>query len=136
MARQTVPVTHAKQIDATREMIQRVQVGLAGLLGVLAIIGLATLMTRNARVDESGLTVSRESATIADAPSNNAIISPAVIPNEPLADLGVTPSSDPTLSAPPAVPDLEPDPRLTTPMDRDPRKAQQQQQQQQSQPQQ
>lgn len=128
-------MAQTKQLDATREMIQRVQVGLAGLLGVLAIIGLAGLMTRNARVDDSGMTVSRESAVIADSPSNNAVISPAVIPNEPLADLGVTPSSDPSLSAPPAVPDLEPDPRLTTPMDRDPRKAQQHQQQQ-SQPQQ
>ncbi|WP_443971734.1 hypothetical protein [Sphingobium sp. CR28] len=127
-------MAQTKVLDTTREMVQRVQVGLAGLLGVLAIIGLASLMTRNARVDDSGLAMSKEGAAIADAPSNNAIISPAVIPNEPLADLGVTPSSDPSLTAPPAVPDLEPDPRLTTPMDRDPRKAQQQQQQQ-SQPQ-
>lgn len=133
MARQSVQMAQTKVLDTTREMVQRVQVGLAGLLGVLAIIALAGLMTRNARVDDSGLTMSKEGTSIADSPSDNTVINPAMIPNEPLADLGVTPSSDPSLTAPPAVPDLEPDPRLTTPMDRDPRKAQQQQQ---SQPQQ
>lgn len=122
-------MAQTKQLDATRELVQRVQVGLAGLLGVLAIIALAGLMTRNARVDDSGLAASREGTAIADSPSNNTVINPAMIPNEPLADLGVTPSSDPSLTAPPAVPDLEPDPRLTTPMDRDPRKAQQRQSQ-------
>ncbi len=94
MARQSVQMAQTKVLDTTREMVQRVQVGLAGLLGVLAIIALAGLMTRNARVDDSGLTMSKEGTSIADSPSDNTVINPAMIPNEPLADLGVTPSSE------------------------------------------
>lgn len=128
MAHEQIEIALGKDRTSTREMMQRVQVGLVGLLGVLAIIALANLMTHNARVDDSSLSVSRDNMSAADAPPNSAAATAPASNNEPLADLGVTPSSDPTLGATPAVPDLEPDPRLTTPMDRDPRRAPQQKQ--------
>jgi len=46
-----------------------------------------------------------------------------VQPEDPLARLGVTPSADQGPAQ--VVPDLQPDPNLTKPMDRDPQQQQQ-----------
>ena len=105
--------------QSKRETIQRIQVGFLGLLGVLMIVGLANVMTHNARLDEGSGTAAIDGAVNPGASTNASAAAPSN--NEPLADLGVTPSNDPALSTAPAVPDLEPDPRLTTRMDRDPR---------------
>lgn len=116
------------QLRERRESIQRIQFGIGGLVVVLLIVTLANIMIRNARIDDPAL------MPVADgtiAPATNAA-GAAPKGNEPLADLGVTPSSDtavapaandPAVATAPAVPDLEPDPKLATPMDRDPRQA-------------
>jgi hypothetical protein len=116
-------MAEVKHLANARELIQRVQVGLVGLVGVLLIVGLANFMIRNARSDDTTLSGNYE-ASAGGTPTTSANGSAATPASEPLADLGVTPSNDPSLSATPAVPDLEPDPRLSTPMDRDPRQAQ------------
>lgn len=114
------------QLRERRESIQRIQFGIGGLVVVLLIVTLANIMIRNARVDDPTLMSVKDGAV---APAANAA-GGAPNTNEPLADLGVTPSSDassapaasdPAVATTPAVPDLEPDPKLATPMDRDPR---------------
>ncbi len=117
------------QLRERRESIQRIQFGIGGLVVVLLIVMLANIMIRNARLDDPSLMTGADGAM---APAANATMNAAPSSNEPLADLGVTPTSeasaptgasDPTVATTPAVPDLEPDPKLTTPMDRDPRQA-------------
>jgi hypothetical protein len=104
-----------------REGFRRVQIGIAGLGGVLLLVGLTEFVVDNVRKEAAlqlpDLPVSDEAANVA---------APATPPDtEPLADLGVTPAAAPAAVAPaPAVPDLEPDPRLQKRMDRDPREPQ------------
>lgn len=100
-----------------RESLRRIQVGGAGLGGVLLLVGLTNVLVDNIRKDRvlSGFAAAGDAGTAA-----NAMAAPAQS-TEPLADLGVTPATDAGKQAP-AVPDLEPDPKLQTPMDRDPRR--------------
>lgn len=103
--------------ESRREMVRRIQVGGAGVGGVLLLVGLTNVLVDNIQKDRllsAGAVALGESA-----PSNTAAPS-----SEPLADLGVTPASDGGSVPAPAVPDLEPDPRLQKPMDRDPRQGQ------------
>jgi hypothetical protein len=93
--------------------LQRVQIGLVGLAAVLLVVTLANLVINTARTDAS---VEATSATIEQGIAG---VSNATGANEPLADLGVTPTTDSTASVAPSVPDLEPDPRLRQRMDQD-----------------
>lgn len=97
-----------------REISRRVRIGVSGLAGVLLLVGLADFVIDNVR---------REAALRAPDPTA-AAANAAAQTSEPLADLGVTPSPDAAPAAvqpaAPAVPDLEPDPRLQKRMDRDP----------------
>jgi hypothetical protein len=109
------------EIRAHREELQRVQIGLVGLAAVLLVVTLANLVIDSAKVDESGLatTFDGEPGAVESAGANASGSKPSG--NEPLADLGVTPTAEsaaPTLPSP--VPDLEPDPRLRERMDQDP----------------
>ena len=103
-----------------REVSRRVRIGIVGLAGVLLMVGLAEFVIDNVR-REAALNSPDSVSAGASATANATAQS-----SEPLADLGVTPSSDagagPAVQpAVPAVPDLEPDPRLQKRMDRDPR---------------
>ena len=92
------------------------QIGLIGLAGVLLVVTLANLVIQTARGD--GLVDANGVPTEQIASGANAGTTAET--NEPLADLGVTPTAD---AAAPSVPDLEPDPRLRERMDRDPKQS-------------
>lgn len=111
-------MSQQSDLRTRREAMQRVQIGLVGFAVVLLVVALANIVSSAIKpdVDPTLATQLGEGAgTIANAtsPGNN----------EPFADLGVTPKSE--APAAPSVPDLEPDPRLTRPMDKDPKPAQQ-----------
>lgn len=100
-----------------RETVQRVQVGLIGLGAVLLVVAFANVIVKTVRPEGAqALTASGQAA--ADAGTTNGTAT------ETLEDLGVTPKSDQSVG--PSVPDLEPDPRLSKPMDQDPKKRGQQ----------
>jgi hypothetical protein len=103
------------ELRARREGYQRVQVGLAGLAGVLLLVTLANLVIAKARPD---LAADTANAGVAQVAADNA---GAAKPNEPLADLGVTPTAETSERPAPSMPDLQPDPRLQQPMDREAR---------------
>lgn len=98
-----------------RESVQRIQIGLIGLCAVLLIVAFANLVVKTMRPDGS-LPLAAGGQGPAGAGSVNATAGDT----EPFADLGVTPVTDSSVG--PSVPDLEPDPRLSKPMDRDPNK--------------
>lgn len=106
--------------ESRRESMRRIQIGGAGLGGVLMLVGLTNVLVDNIRKDgalRSGADV------MGGLVAGN--VTETTKSNEPLADLGVTPASDTgAQQAVPAVPDLEPDPHLQKPMDRDPRQGQ------------
>lgn len=114
-------MTQQSDLRSRREAMQRVQIGLVGFAVVLLVVALANIVSSAVKpsVDPTLAAQMREGAvTIANAtsPENN----------EPFADLGVTPKADSASPAAPSVPDLQPDPRLSRPMDQDPKPAQQQ----------
>ena len=88
-----------------QEGLQRVQIGLTGLAGVVLLVGLANIVIDKARVDDP--TVPPPTVPTLDVN--------AVSPKEPLAELGVQPAPEQA----PIVPDLQPDPNLKKPMDRE-----------------
>jgi len=112
-----------RELRAHREEFQRVQVGLVGLAGVLLVVTLANIVIQTARTESA----SDISSTTLDQSNDGMQVANGASGNEPLADLGVTPTADQAGAgsgadtAAPSVPDLEPDPRLSKPMDRDPR---------------
>ena len=89
-----------------QEGLQRVQIGLTGLAGVVLLVGLANIVIDKARVDDPSV----------PPPTVPTLDVNAVAPKEPLAELGVQPAPEQA----PVVPDLQPDPNLQKPMDRDP----------------
>ncbi|MEA3542117.1 MAG: hypothetical protein U9R77_08360 [Pseudomonadota bacterium] len=95
-------------VDTPRrqEGLQRVQIGLTGLAGVVLLVGLANIVIEKARVDDAALA----------PPVTTTLETNALAPKEPLAELGVQPAPEQA----PIVPDLQPDPNLKKPMDRDP----------------
>jgi hypothetical protein len=109
-------------LRAHREELQRVQIGLVGLAAVLLIVTLANLVIQTARDDASTDRIAIEKVQPGLLAPNASSGGAGSSSNEPLADLGVTPTADSTA---PSVPDLEPDPRLREPMDRDPAQSQQ-----------
>lgn len=88
-----------------QEGLQRVQIGLSGLAGVVLLVGLANIVIDKARITDPTV----------PPPTVPTVDLNAVAPKEPLAELGVQPAPDQT----PIVPDLQPDPNLNKPMDRD-----------------
>jgi hypothetical protein len=95
-----------------QEGLQRVQIGLTGLAGVILLVGLANIVIDKARQGDVVL----PPPTVPTLNAANALSQP----REPLAELGVAPTPD---AARPGqvVPDLQPDPNLRKPMDREPR---------------
>lgn len=89
-----------------QEGLQRVQIGLTGLAGVVLLVGLANIVIEKARIDDPAV----------PPPTVPTLDINAVAPKEPLAELGVQPAPEQQ----PIVPDLQPDPNLRKPMDRDP----------------
>lgn len=89
-----------------QEGLQRVQIGLTGLAGVVLLVGLANIVIDKARIDDPAV----------PPPTVPTLDLNAVAPKEPLAELGVQPAPEQQ----PIVPDLQPDPNLRKPMDRDP----------------
>lgn len=104
---------HLNQEQGRREIFRRIQVGIAGLAGVLLLVGLTEFVIDNVR-REAALKLPDFTSMVGEGSAN--VAAPAQN-SEPLADLGVTPDAGQA----PAVPDLEPDPRLQKRMDRDPR---------------
>lgn len=94
------------------EGLQRVQIGLTGLAGVVLLVGLANIVIDKARKDDAALPPPVV-PTLSTATTN------VVSPKDPLAELGVQPAPELPDQAP-VVPDLQPDPNLRKPMDRDP----------------
>ena len=114
-------------LRAHREELQRVQIGLVGLAGVLLIVTLANLVVDSARKDNASDAPITETVSNGDMLSGSNVAGvPKTAGNEPLADLGVTPTTEgaatPVLPSP--VPDLEPDPQLRQRMDQDPQQSQ------------
>lgn len=94
-----------------KESIQRVQVGLTGLGGIVILLALVNIVVSNVRSGEGA-----DRGTVAVVGNDGAAANVTIVPKEPLAELGVTPS----ISSDGAVPDLKPDPNLRKPMDREP----------------
>lgn len=103
----------------SKEMMQRIQIGLTGLAGVVLLVGLANIVIEKAGVDVTA--TDGAPPQVVPTTSANEIEATA---SEPLAELGVTappPEEDNAgeASAPGrVVPDLEPNPALKKPMDR------------------
>lgn len=116
--------------NRNREMMQRVQIGLTGLAGVVLLVGLANIVIEKAAVEEEVATTPVDGAPpVLVAPGSNAVAPEAAEEPgpEPLAELGVTPAPPGKAEKPPqgqtqgqVVPDLEPNPELDKPMDREP----------------
>lgn len=89
------------------EGMQRVQIGLTGVAGVVLLVGLANIVIDKAGIDKAA----------APPPVVPTLGENAVAPNDPLAELGVQPTAEQ-----PVVPDLQPDPNIAKPMDREPQR--------------
>lgn len=103
-------------VDSPRkqEGLQRVQIGLTGLAGVVLLVGLANIVIEKAKLDEQAMP-----PAVVPTLSNGqgAVNAAGGQPREPLAELGVTPSAE--QQQPQVVPDLQPDPNIRKPMDRE-----------------
>ncbi len=107
-----------------RETGQRVQVGLIGLGAVLLVVAFANIVAKARHSDALQPIAMSGQQPLAGA-SNATAPGSQSSDTEPFADLGVTPKADQSVSSGPvgpSVPDLEPDPRLNKPMDRDPQR--------------
>jgi hypothetical protein len=100
-------MTEQTETRTRREAMQRVQVGLIGLGGVLLVVAFANVV---AKMRPEGAAVATVDGQLAGGVTSDNVS--ATGEAESMDDLGVTPA--------PSVPDLEPDPRLRKPMDRDP----------------
>jgi hypothetical protein len=119
-----------------QDSVQRIQVGVMGLAAVLLVVSLANLVIDRASKEAGALDTL---ANQAGAPAGNAVLPDQGKKSEPLAEMGLTPAptnggeKKPTAgqapdTLPPAsqagtgqiVPDLRPDPKLESRMDREP----------------
>lgn len=104
-----------------REAIRRVQMGVGGLAAVVLLVSLTNIVIENVRQEEAA--DAQQSAPATADVSEMANMAEPAPSSEPLADLGVTPVQEGEVDAgavPAVVPDLDPDPALQKPMDRDP----------------
>lgn len=113
------------QDSRSKDMMQRIQIGLTGLAGVVLLVGLANIVINKAGIDaDVAATGIDGSPPQVVATTGNAVDS---VP-EPLAELGVTPpppdsatqAQNPQTAPGQVVPDLEPNPALNKRMDREP----------------
>ena len=119
-------IEEPKNTIERQDSIQRVQVGVVGLVAVLLLVSIANFVLQRASDEQTAIEVIQAEATgSVQQPSEKA---EASAPSEPLADLGITPTRvpegvQPVLKMPvprvQVVPDLEPDPKLEAPMDRE-----------------
>lgn len=121
MARQR---KHLMTDSRSKDMMQRIQIGLTGLAGVVLLVGLANIVIEKAAVDEAATAPAIDGAPpLLISPGAN-VTAPVGEPGpEPLAELGVTPAlpDNGEANAPgQVVPDLEPNPALNKRMDREP----------------
>jgi len=107
--------------------MQRIQVGVVGLAAVLLLVSVANFIIQRASDEQTGIEEMQAEATGVAPPIINV---PEEKPAEPLAELGITPApaqgtgkaeaQNPAANLPgQTVPDLQPDPKLDAPMDRE-----------------
>ncbi len=117
----------AQQDSERQDTMQRIQVGVVGLVAVLLLVSVANFVVQRASDEQSAI---EELQAEADGQMPE-LASEEEPPAEPLAELGITPAPEPETETPEleamplegagqVVPDLEPDPRLEAPMDREP----------------
>lgn len=120
-------IEEPKNTSDRQDSIQRIQVGVIGLAAVLLLVSIANFVLQRASDEQTAIEVIQAEATgNVPQPSEKTADS---APSEPLADLGITPTRAPEgvqpVSETPVkrvqvVPDLEPDPKLEAPMDKEP----------------
>ena len=114
--------------DNRNDTMQRIQVGVVGLVAVLLLVSVANFVLQRASDEETAI---EEIQAEALEGSRSVVAVEEEAPAEPLAELGITPAPAPeeetdTAPAPASdttgqvVPDLEPDPKLEAPMDKEP----------------
>ena len=114
-------------MDDRNDTIQRIQVGTIGLVAVLLLVSVANFVVSRASDEQTALEEIQAESGEVSPPS---LAAEEEAPAEPLAELGITPAPEPEEeSAQPTqqdsgagqvVPDLQPDPKLEAPMDREP----------------
>ncbi len=77
--------------DLRAHAVQRLQAGLFGLSAIVLVVGLANIIKDRARLNED---------SVRAAPPVSSSASPSA--NDPLADIGVVPSSMPNKASPPS----------------------------------
>jgi len=111
-----------------QDTLQRIQVGIVGLVSVLLLVSIANFVLQRASNEQTATEEIQAEAT-GTIPTPVPEV-PTTTPKEPLAELGITPTRKPEgegATAEPGasgsraqvVPDLEPDPKLEAPMDRE-----------------
>lgn len=119
-------IEEPKNTSERQDSIQRIQVGVVGLVAVLLLVSIANFVLQRASDEQTAIEVIQAEATGSVPQPSEKIIVPA--PSEPLADLGITPTRVPEGIQPvpeipvkrvQVVPDLEPDPKLEAPMDKE-----------------
>ncbi|MCM8730721.1 hypothetical protein ACFO8O_07025 [Hephaestia sp. GCM10023244] len=96
-----------KTTDDSGQTMQRVKVAMTGLALVLLLIGVASIIFSSASSDTPGdLAGAAQSDVLANLVLGNSVQGAASTPSEPLAELGVAPSTTPTntVVATPAAP--------------------------------
>lgn len=78
--------------------MQRVRVGLTGLAAVMLIVAVSTAIFESAKVGENKAAAAPEEVRSEQAVANM-LVNTTEAPNEPLAEIGVTPSATPADSA-------------------------------------
>lgn len=114
-----------------QDTVQRIQVGVVGLVAVLLLVSVANFVIQRASDEQSAIEeIQAEAAGGSRELAEDVAPATAPAPAEPLAELGITPApvpeDDVVKSVPKVpgtraqvVPDLEPDPKLEAPMDRE-----------------
>lgn len=96
---------------------------MGGLASVVLLVSLTNIVIENVRSENATAPATAATATGTSVELTNLVEPPKL--SEPLADLGVTPVPEDGAQAggvPAVVPDLDPDPALQEPMDRDPQR--------------
>lgn len=110
-----------------QDTMQRIQVGIVGLVAVLLLVSIANFVLQRASDEQTAI---EEIQAEAQSGAPELAQEDEAAPSEPLAELGITPAAAPEEASPaPAVPapgnrglvvpDLEPDPKLNAPMDKE-----------------
>lgn len=125
---------NAKKDNNGQDTMQRIQVGVVGLVAVLLVVSVANFVLQRASDEQSAIEqIQAEALENAGRIAAEAEPPPVQVqtPAEPLAEMGITPAPvqeeevvEPVPTIPgtraQVVPDLEPDPKLEAPMDKEP----------------